>query len=398
MQDDKITLGSLFDGLGGWQIAAIRNGVVPIWSSEVEKFPLALTKERFPKTKQVGDIIKLKGSELEPVDIITFGSPCQNLSVSGNRKGLKGEKSSIFGEAVRLIFEMREKTGGEYPKYAVWENVCGAFSSNGGMDFREILRQLSKTEVPMPRSGKWSRAGMVRGRLCNILWRVLDAQFFGVPQHRERIFLIVDYTKRGYTNEILFESEGMQRHLTESKENKEEITRGVEKSFNNTSTLGFDSEASRINVGKDKTPTLRRSTHISIFDMTHTSDVIRERKDITQTLNTRMGTGGNQVPVTYTTQSFSQIKESDISATITAKETSVRSYIKDCKYLRRLTPLECERLQGLPDNWTLIEDKTCSDSARYKAIGNGMAQPCADFIMSVIANAERLRQEENKDE
>ena len=126
----QLTLGSLFDGLGGWQIAACRAGIKPVWSSEVEKFPIALTKFRFPDTKQLGDVTKIKGNEIEPVDIITSGSPCQDLSVAGDRAGLNGTRSNLFFEAVRIVREMREKTNGIYPRYFVWENVRGAFSRN----------------------------------------------------------------------------------------------------------------------------------------------------------------------------------------------------------------------------------------------------------------------------
>lgn len=189
----EITLGSLFDGLGGWQLAAVRNGVRPVWSSEIETDCCKVTARRFSETVQLGDIRQIDGAKVKPVDIITFGSPCQNLSVAGNRKGLSGDASSLFFEAVRIIREMREATNGAYPKYAVWENVPGAFSSNRGQDFRAVLEELTETSVPMPRSGRWARAGMVRAGGRGILWRTLDAQYWGVPQRRKRIFLVVDF-------------------------------------------------------------------------------------------------------------------------------------------------------------------------------------------------------------
>lgn len=138
-----MTLGSLFDGLGGWQIAACRAGIKPMWSSEIEKFPLKLTSIRFPQTKQLGDITKMSADEIKPVDIITMGSPCQDLSIAGKRKGLAGERSGLFVTAVELVHSMRKITNGRYPKYAVWENVTGAFSSNKGMDFNLILQEVS---------------------------------------------------------------------------------------------------------------------------------------------------------------------------------------------------------------------------------------------------------------
>ena len=193
---NNITLGSLFDGIGGWQIAAKRAGVTLIWSSEIEKFPCALTKARFPTTKQLGDITKIDGGVIPPVDIVTMGSPCQDLSIAGRREGLDGKRSGLFIRAVELIRQMRRATGEEYPKIAVWENVPGAFTSNKGMDFKTVLETLTETSIPMPRYGKWAKSGMVRSRECNIVWRTLDAQFWGIPQRRRRIFLVVDYTKK----------------------------------------------------------------------------------------------------------------------------------------------------------------------------------------------------------
>lgn len=139
-----ITLGSLFDGAGGFPYAGTLAGITPIWASEIEPFPIRVTTKRFPEMKHLGNIAEVSGAEIEPVDIITFGSPCQDLSVAGNRAGLAGERSGLFREAVRIIREMREKTNGNKPKYIVWENVPGAFSSNGGDDFRTVLEEIAR--------------------------------------------------------------------------------------------------------------------------------------------------------------------------------------------------------------------------------------------------------------
>lgn len=151
---NNITLGSLFDGIGGWQIAARRAGVTPSWSSEIEKFPCIATKTRFPTTKQLGDITKIDGGAIPPVDIITMGSPCQDLSMAGRREGLAGKRSGLFIRAVELIRQMRTATKGAYPKIAVWENVPGAFTSNKGLDFKTVLETFAETDIPMPSSGK----------------------------------------------------------------------------------------------------------------------------------------------------------------------------------------------------------------------------------------------------
>ena len=139
-----LTLGSLFDGSGGFPLGGTLAGITPIWASEIEPFPVRVTTVRFPNMKHYGDISKLKGSEVEPVDIITFGSPCQDMSMAGKRDGLDGSRSSLFYEAIRIIKEMREATDGKYPRYIVWENVPGAFSSNKGEDFKAVLTEICK--------------------------------------------------------------------------------------------------------------------------------------------------------------------------------------------------------------------------------------------------------------
>lgn len=159
-----LTLGSLFDGIAGFPLAAAGMGIKTIWTSEIEPNCVEIAARHFPEAKQLGDITKLNGADIDPVDIISFGSPCQNLSTAGNRKGLAGDASQLFFEAVRIIDEMRCATNGKYPKYAIWENVAGAFSSNKGQDFRRVLEEIAKTTIPMPNSGRWAAAGMVRSR------------------------------------------------------------------------------------------------------------------------------------------------------------------------------------------------------------------------------------------
>lgn len=165
----------------------------------------------------LGDITKIKGDNIPTVDVITFGSPCQDLSIAGKRAGLSGERSGLFMEAVRIIKEMREATNGEYPKYAVWENVPGAFSSNKGEDFRAVLEELAKIKetgisIPLPDKSKWAKAGFITGDDWSIAWRTMDAQYWGVPQRRLRISLVLDLTG-GRAGEILFEPESLRGHF-----------------------------------------------------------------------------------------------------------------------------------------------------------------------------------------
>lgn len=219
----EITVGSLFDGIGGWCIAAERNGAVPLWSSEIEPFCMKVTKKHFPNVIQLGDIRKIKGDKIPPVDIICAGSPCQDLSIAGKREGLKGERSGLFKTANDIVSDMLRATRGEYPKYFIWENVLGAFSSNKGRDFQAVLSEITQADIPMPRSGRWSRSGMVRSKRCHLAWRVLDAQYWGVPQHRERIFLIASFRNRGVDRKYYLSPKACQGILRRAKARKKRL-------------------------------------------------------------------------------------------------------------------------------------------------------------------------------
>ena len=222
-------LGSLFDGSGGFPLSGALCGIEPVWAAEVEPYPIAVTRSRFPKMKHLGDISKVSGAGIEPVDIITFGSPCQDLSVAGKRAGLKHEangddettRSGLFMEAVRIIKEMREATNGLYPRFALWENVPGAFSSNKGEDFRIVCEELIKiieprASMPSVPSKGWPYSDSYCGDGWSLAYRVFDAQYWGVPQRRRRIHLVVDF--RGEcAREILFEREGLRGYFAEGR-------------------------------------------------------------------------------------------------------------------------------------------------------------------------------------
>ena len=201
-----IKLGSLFDGIGVFPLAASRCGIRPVWASEIEKAPISITKRHFPEMEHLGDITKIDGGKIEPVHVLTFGSPCQNLSLIGNRSGLAGAKSSLFYQAFRIVHEMRDATDNLYPVILVWENVMGAFSTNDRMDFRAVLSAFADTEVPMPPSGRWGNAGMVRGGTPDVSWRLMDAQYWAGARRlarRQRIFVVADFGGRR-SAEILF--------------------------------------------------------------------------------------------------------------------------------------------------------------------------------------------------
>ena len=190
-----ITLGSLFDGVGVFPLAASRHGITPVWASEIVPDAISITKRHFPEMVHLGDITKLDGGKIPAVHVITFGSPCQNLSSIGPRDGLSGAKSSLFYQAIRIIEEMRDASGGLYPAIAVWENVVGAMLSSDKRDYLAVLKSFAGAEVLMPDSGHWADAGMVRGRRCDLAWRVLDAQYWSKPKlaRRERIFVVADF-------------------------------------------------------------------------------------------------------------------------------------------------------------------------------------------------------------
>jgi len=228
-----MTMGSLFDGIGGFPLAATRNGITPLWASEIEAFPIEVTKIRFPEMLHVGDITKLDGAILPPVDVITGGSPCQDLSVAGQRAGLAGERSGLFMDQVRITKEMRKADEQRNvpahlvrPRYLVWENVPGAFSSAEGEDFRAVIEEIvrikdSTCNVPRPESGRWESAGAaILGDEFSLAWRVLDAQFWGVAQRRRRIFLVADFAGTS-APEILFEQDRLFGDTPESRSQRE---------------------------------------------------------------------------------------------------------------------------------------------------------------------------------
>ena len=256
------TMGSLFSGIGGFEIAAQWHGCKVLWQSEIEPWAVQLLQKRFPDAVQLGDIKNIDGSKISPVDFITFGSPCQDMSVAGKRAGLNGERSGLFYQAVRIIKEMRRATNGEYPKYIIWENVSGSLSSSKGNDFRAVLEEITEAKVPMPKSGRWANAGMVRGGECDVSWRVLDAQYWGVPQRRKRVYLVGDYRSQR-SAEILFKPEGVSRYPAPCSESWEETAADIRTSIKEAvRTILNDQGGSQINVEQtDRAPTLRAQTH-----------------------------------------------------------------------------------------------------------------------------------------
>lgn len=258
------TLGSLFDGSGGFPLGGMLAGITPLWASEIEPFAVRVTTKRLPQMKHYGDVSALNGADLPSVDIITFGSPCQDMSIAGKRSGLDGSRSSLFYEAVRIIKEMRCATNGKYPRFCVWENVPGAFSSNNGEDFRAVLESLCRVKdesISVPRCEKWTNAGEILADGFSIAWRVLDAQYWGVPQRRKRIFLVADFDSE-CAGKILFESEGLSGYSAEGFKTWKRAAAAAEGC---TGTAGAvclnDQGGNRMDVTEEVTCTLRAEAH-----------------------------------------------------------------------------------------------------------------------------------------
>ena len=435
--------------------------------------------------KHLGDITKIHGDQIEPVDCITFGSPCQDLSIAGRRAGLAGERSGLFMEAVRIIKEMRSSTNGLHPTFAIWENVPGVFSSNGGEDFRAVLEELARIEqpdaiVPRPPKGKWSKAGAISGDGWSLAWRQLDSQYFGVAQRRKRIALIIDLGGQR-AGEILFERTSLSRHpdpcIPAWKEaagltancptgNDRVVAdggrntaytlkirsgcaggnKGALVQTEKTGTLSTlqdqtlfqaipvlnDQGGGAMSVSYNMTGTLRASEHGHQPIVLESNQVHAtvSQTGICPTLPASMGLGGGYVPMvterkifdargngdgqivqtiesdhesritdytaiaierkTFNEQSFSHYKESGKCSALKAKAGNIGNGSeclvaeKTVRWIvRRLTPVECERLQGYPSGWTDIGEWTDSkgkkhkyaDSPRYKALGNSIALP-----------------------
>ena len=265
MMNKPLTLGSLFDGSGGFPLGGLLAGITPVWASEIEPFPIRVTTKRLPFMKHYGNISAMDGGEIEPVDIITFGSPCQDMSVAGRRDGLDGKRSSLFYEAVRIIKEMRCATDGRYPRYIVWENVPGAFSSNKGEDFKAVLEAVigivqPGTEVSMPEKARWPYADLYMGDGWSVAYRTLDAQYWGVPQRRKRIYLVADLAGRG-AGKILFESEGLSGYSAEGFRSWQRAAGSLETCIGATGTVLNDQGGDRMEVSENVAATLRAETH-----------------------------------------------------------------------------------------------------------------------------------------
>lgn len=419
----------------------------------------------------LGDITKIHGGTAPVVDVVIGGSPCQDLSIAGKRAGLAGERSGLYMEQIRVIREMREHDRangrtGEFirPRYMVWENVPGAFSSNRGQDFQAVLTETVRVvepeapPVPLPQKG-WPASGCLMGDGWSIAWRVLDAQFWGVPQRRRRIVLIADFG--GLTApEILFARESLSGDTEPGGEKRKGFAGSSESGAAYAVRVrgGCDGGGKGALVQEEKSPTLSAARHDAtvlclndqggnvmgvtenvsgtlraqehghqptVLDMSHHCDVVRDCGGISTTLQARMGTGGNNVPLIFRQQRFGSYARGNVAGTCKARDgkdgtanlvcavdcrngtenpetngtlqakstggqsLNLNNVVREAMTVRRLTPLECERLQGFPDGWTDIGEwvdskgktRKTTDSARYKALGNSIALPPWKWVL-----------------
>ena len=317
MNKDRLTLGSLFDGSGGFPLGGVLCGIEPVFASEVEPFPIRVTTKRFPNMKHMGDVSKLDGASLPPVDIITFGSPCQDMSVAGKRAGLDGIRSNLCYEAIRIVKEMRCATNGKYPRFIVWENVPGAFSSNKGADFKAVLESVCSVKadsvsIPVPPKGKWTGAGHIDvADGFDIAWRTVDAQYWGVPQRRRRIYLVADFIG-GCAGKILFESEGVSGYPPQGFCPWKGTAGTFEESLGETdSTICLnDQGGNRMDVTEDMASTLRAESHHPplVFENHSQDSRYTGPLDVAQTVLSTFGTGGNNQPFVVQTPKTLKIR------------------------------------------------------------------------------------------
>lgn len=482
----ELTLGSLFDGSGGFPLGGLLAGIRPVWASEIEPFPIRVTTRRFPSVRHYGDISEMNGGVIEPVDVITFGSPCTDMSLAGKRAGLHGKQSCLFYDAVRIVKEMREATDGRYPRFIVWENVAGAFSSGAGRDFQSVLTEIVRVkepqapQVPLPEKAAWPYADILMGDGWSLAYRVLDAQGWGVPQRRRRIYLVADFGG-GCAAKVLFDTEGVLGDPASRFRSWESPAGGSAQGAGATGkecVILNDQGGRRMDVTEDVTQTLRAASgHPPIVFENHSQDSrCKGPLPVAPAIAGTYGTGGNNQPLVAvdirltsegTKNTRHNVHETDISRcidtsgnapdgnqggvavvqeevshamttgcwmqvtegkapTLAARDWKEPAAVQQGYIVRRLTPLECARLQGFPDWWCAgletenpTEEEIAfwrevfethrrivtgakksktdkqirkwlrnphTDGAEYKMWGNGVALPCVYYVMAGIAH------------
>ena len=377
---------SLFSGIEAASVAWEPLGWQPVAFSEIEPFPCAVLAHHWPHVPNLGDVTKIEMRDIKklgPIDIVIFGSPCQDLSVAGKRKGLAGERSGLFGSAMRIVRWARKHNG---LRFALWENVPGAFSTNSGRDFSAVVREMSGADIGVP-SGGWQNCGVALGREGQTEWSVLDAQFFGVPQRRRRIFALSDFGNWRDRPPILFERDSLRGNPAPRRKEGEEFASTAERStvYENHPN---DSRVTEVNIGP--TVTQRFGTGGGNVPLVASHD---PAATLQTTCDDYSRADGFNMIATYrksrraqSTTDHESWVEDDVANTINTFDIgdvrSTNAVTSDQMHVRRLTPVECARLQGFPDNHLDISyrNKPAPDGAKYKALGNSMAVPVVRWI------------------
>ncbi|MFK0571036.1 DNA cytosine methyltransferase [Endozoicomonas sp.] len=417
---------SLFSGIESATLAWEPLGWTPVAFSEIEPFCNALLEHHYPTIPNLGDIKDITEFDLQSlgsIDIIVFGSPCQDLSVAGKRSGLSGNRSGLFTKAIDIIHWAIKHNN---LRYAVWENVPGVFSSNSGKDFQEVLRLFTGNSHHLREKKKWQTSGIALGSQSLCEWRVLDAQHFGVPQRRRRVFAFVDFTGNERAEPVLFEPQGVCGNPPQSRPQKEDLADTLEARTTGGGFPGsdgacsnhivvdspqpFDMEAFGQYGNGTKASTLKQRDYKDATDLVIEPLPIHDQatRSIGKRADKQDGKGnGNGLGIGKPGDPMNTLTSGDHHAvcycgtqndalrdladekcpTLRAGSNGgvVNPVVSTASIVRRLTPTECERLQGIPDDWTKIpyRKKTaenCPDTPRYRAIGNAMAVPVMHWI------------------
>lgn len=399
---------SLFAGIGGFDLALEQAGMVCAGQVEKDRHCQGVLAHHFPNVKRMGDIRNVGYEDFEGCDVLVGGSPCQDVSVAGRRKGLAGERSGLWFEFHRLIREIR-------PKYVVFENVPGLLSSRQGRDFAVILGGFTGWIPDVPDAG-WKSGGVIRGYrgYYHAAWRVLDAQYFGVPQRRRRVFIVASLGD-GSCAEILFESESR----TWNPQTRRKARQGAARHASGRTGTDGEEEARVVGTlaasgaGSSRPAGQANETDMLVYGMQRSDEY--DETDVASTQSHRQGKSATDLVVEALDMRNSR-SNGDISGTLQAKDKgyslnyqnpiafmggqgakagglgdsedvsptlkgagSGTNQVPSVAYasgVRRLTPVECERLQGFPDGWTEGQ----SDSMRYRQLGNAVAVPVVEWI------------------
>lgn len=412
----------LFSGIGGFSLAAHRAGFAVVGHCEIEPFPRAVLAQRFSGVPIFEDVKTLtkdifyEKTGLDKIDVVVGGSPCQDFSVAGAHRGFSGNRSSLFLEQMRIARELGAK-------YIIWENVPGVLSSNKGADFGRVLSEFSGWTIP---TQKFGGCGFVRARTANdysVCYRIYNTQFFGVPQRRRRIYLVASLG-RECRPEILFEPDCVCGHSAAGGGARENATAAVAERVGGYSCAGGKNVFVESGNAGDYVPTLTASMskiynkQTPLLFENHAHDGRVEQKPHSPTLTSHCGTGGNNLPLVLNTDAVC-IAENIIGrqthnggngvgaqegVSYTLNATGVHGVSTGCG-VRRLTPRECERLQGFPDDWTKIPYRgkpaeKCPDSLRYKACGNAITVNVGEYVLrrlrAYIENEGGVKSNKNK--